>query len=156
MNKEPRETANRPSFQLNRRVALIRILGGWSLLLILPALYAIARYLVPPLKKLSTVANLLVARVGEIPLNSAKIVKMGLKPVIVVRTETDEYRAFSATCTHLGCTVEYRGDRGGYFHCNCHGGEYDLSGKNISGPPPRPLTPYRISIDSGNIIVSSS
>ncbi len=89
------------------------------------------------------------------PLNSAKIVKLGNKPLVVVHTVTGEYKAFSATCTHLGCVVEYRGDKGGYFHCNCHGGEYDLSGKNISGPPPRPLTPYSISIKNQDIIVTA-
>ena len=123
-------------------------------MLVLPSFYAIGRYLVPPLRRGAQVSTVIAAKVGEIPLNAAKIVRMGQRPVIVVHTETGEYRAFSAVCTHLGCTVEYRGDKGGYFHCNCHGGEYDLTGRNVSGPPPKPLTPYPLSISSNNIIVS--
>ncbi len=30
--------------------------------------------------------------------------------------------------------------------CNCHGGAYDLTGRNIGGPPPRPLTPYKVNL----------
>jgi Rieske Fe-S protein len=32
------------------------------------------------------------------------------------------------------------------IYCNCHGGVYDLSGRNVSGPPPRPLTPYKVDV----------
>lgn len=109
----------------------------------------------PPLRKVSNISSTIAAKVNEIPRNSAKIVKLGTKPVIVVHTENGEYKAFSATCTHLGCVIEYRGERGGYFHCNCHGGEYDLTGKNISGPPPRPLSPYVLSIRDENIVVTT-
>jgi len=135
---------------------LTKILLGWTGLIVLPSLYVIGRFVFPPLRKVAEALSVIVAGVNEMPLNSAKIVKLGNKPLIVVHTETGEYKAFSATCTHLGCVVEYRSDRGGYFHCNCHGGEYDLNGKNISGPPPRPLTPYPVSIKNQDIIVSST
>lgn len=45
---------------------------------------------------------------------------------------------FSATCTHLGCNVNWRKDEK-RFACPCHAGFYDLDGKVTSGPPPRPL-----------------
>ena len=51
---------------------------------------------------------------------------------------TGNYRALSATCTHLGCIVQYRSDLQEIW-CACHNGLYDLNGRNISGPPPRPL-----------------
>jgi cytochrome b6-f complex iron-sulfur subunit len=139
-----------------RRSALTKILLGWTALIVLPSLYVIGRFVFPPLRKVVEALSVIVAKVNEMPLNSAKIVKLGNKPLIVVHTGTGEYKAFSATCTHLGCVVEYRSDKGGYFHCNCHGGEYDLNGKNISGPPPRPLTPYPVSIKNQDIIVSST
>lgn len=137
-----------------RRDALTRLLLGWTALIVLPSLYVVGRYLVPPLRKVIEVSSVIAAKINEIPANTAKIVKLGNKPLILVHTERGEYKAFSATCTHLGCVVEYRGDKGGYFHCNCHGGEYDLSGKNISGPPPRPLTPYSVFIKNQDIIVT--
>ena len=152
MDQVPADLSHRES----RRSALVRLLLGWTTLFVLPALYVIGRYLVPPQKKIGEVSSIIAAKVGDIPMNTAKIVKMGPKPVIVVHTLAGEFKAFSATCTHLGCTVEYRGDRGGYFHCNCHGGEYDLTGRNISGPPPKPLTPYHLSLRSDDIVVSKT
>ena len=52
-------------------------------------------------------------------------------------------QAFNAVCTHLECTVEYRADHKDIF-CNCHNGVYDLNGRNVAGPPPRPLETYKV------------
>lgn len=62
-------------------------------------------------------------------------------------------RAFSATCTHLGCRVRW--DGGAHrFKCPCHGGEYDAEGKVIAGPPPRPLNVLEARItDDGDVEV---
>jgi cytochrome b6-f complex iron-sulfur subunit len=59
---------------------------------------------------------------------------------------------FSATCTHLGCLVNYKKEKH-EFVCPCHGGRYDLTGKNIAGPPPAPLTRFPIKTQDGMIIV---
>jgi Rieske Fe-S protein len=59
---------------------------------------------------------------------------------------------FSAVCSHLGCLVNYQKDKG-EFVCPCHGGRYDLSGKNIAGPPPAPLTRYPAVMQSGMLMV---
>ena len=69
----------------------------------------------------------------------------GGKPCLLIRTPEDEIRAFNAVCTHVDCTVEYRPDKGDIF-CNCHNGVYDLMGKNVSGPPPRPLEEYDVTL----------
>ncbi|MBI2884427.1 MAG: Rieske 2Fe-2S domain-containing protein, partial [Candidatus Methylomirabilis oxyfera] len=61
-------------------------------------------------------------------------------------------RAFSAVCTHLQCTVQYREDRQDIW-CACHNGVYDLNGKNISGPPPRPLEALKLNVRGDQIIV---
>lgn len=65
------------------------------------------------------------------------------KPCLVIRTNEGEVRAFNAVCTHLDCTVEFHAERGEIF-CNCHNGVYDLLGRNVSGPPPRPLETYKV------------
>jgi Rieske Fe-S protein len=44
-------------------------------------------------------------------------------------------------CTHLDCTVQYKADTSQMW-CACHNGMYDLSGANVSGPPPRPLETF--------------
>jgi Rieske Fe-S protein len=64
-----------------------------------------------------------------------------------------QYRALSATCTHLSCTVQYRGDLRQVW-CACHNGMYDLAGRNLSGPPPRPLEQYDVHVRGDEIIVS--
>jgi Rieske Fe-S protein len=90
-----------------------------------------------------------------------KIVRFGAEPVILVRLSETDYRAFSATCTHLECIVEYRKSQN-LIWCNCHNGQFDLTGHNVAGPPPRPLTPFRVHVVSGRpgepgtIIVSRS
>ena len=67
------------------------------------------------------------------------------KPCLLVVTPDGEVRAFNAVCTHVECTVEYRPNRGDIF-CNCHNGVYDLNGQNVSGPPPRPLEAYKVTL----------
>ncbi len=38
--------------------------------------------------------------------------------------------------------------------CACHNGRYDLTGKNVSGPPPRPLEEFHVNVRGDEIIVS--
>lgn len=78
-----------------------------------------------------------------------KIVRFGADPVIIVRAADDDYRAFAATCTHLDCIVGYQKEHSRLW-CNCHGGAYDLTGRNIAGPPPRPLTPFKVNLVAKN------
>jgi Rieske Fe-S protein len=77
-----------------------------------------------------------------------KIVRFGAEPVIVIRVAEGDYRAFTATCTHLDCIVEFRQDRK-LIWCNCHNGQYDLTGRNVGGPPPKPLTPFTVHLLPG-------
>jgi cytochrome b6-f complex iron-sulfur subunit len=69
----------------------------------------------------------------------------GGQPCLVIRTPDGEVRAFNAVCTHLQCTVEYRPAKADIF-CNCHDGVYNLNGRNVSGPPPRPLEEYKVTL----------
>jgi cytochrome b6-f complex iron-sulfur subunit len=59
---------------------------------------------------------------------------------------------FSATCSHLGCLVNYHRDKR-EFVCPCHGGRYDLAGRNIAGPPPAPLARLPVRKQAGMILV---
>jgi len=63
-------------------------------------------------------------------------------------------RAMSATCTHLGCQVQWDGE-GARFRCPCHGGVFDATGKVVSGPPPRGLDAVEARIDpaDGSVLV---
>ena len=66
--------------------------------------------------------------------------------VFVVWDGRDTVRAMSATCTHLGCQVQWDG-AARHFKCPCHGGVYAADGTVVSGPPPRPLAVVDARID---------
>ena len=72
--------------------------------------------------------------------------------VFVVRLDTGMVRAFSNVCTHLGCRVSWHADIRNYVS-PCHDGHFDILGRNISGPPPRPLDEYEVRIDDGGLHV---
>jgi Rieske Fe-S protein len=60
-------------------------------------------------------------------------------PCLLIRDRDGELRAYSQSCTHLSCAVVPEIDKG-CLRCPCHEGFFDLrTGRNISGPPPRPL-----------------
>jgi cytochrome b6-f complex iron-sulfur subunit len=106
-------------------------------------LYPVARFLDPPRIAEQSVQQVEVGPADdpELVRKGFKIVRFGVEPVIVVRAAEGVYRAFTATCTHLDCIVEYRPEAGRIW-CNCHNGQYDpQTGRNVAGPPPRPLTP---------------
>ena len=68
--------------------------------------------------------------------------------VVVLRAPDGTLRAFDAKCTHAGCNVGFQGDK---LLCPCHGGTYDLTGKNVADPPPRPLTRLDV-IEEGGVL----
>ncbi len=70
--------------------------------------------------------------------------------VFVLHAEDGSFRAISAVCTHLGCTVD-REDEG--FHCPCHGSRFDADGKNVAGPAPRPLPWRRLTLATDGALV---
>ena len=71
------------------------------------------------------------------------------QPDIAVRLSDGKLKAYSAVCTHAGCTV---GFSGGVIACPCHGATYDPNNGNVTGgPAPQGLTPKRI-VESGGQI----
>jgi Rieske Fe-S protein len=107
----------------------------------------------PPQLAESVEVTVVAAKVGELPPNSGKIFKFGSRPALLLHTPAGELKAFDAICTHLNCTVQYRPDYG-HIWCACHNGHYDISGKNISGPPPRPLDRLTVAVRGDDIVVS--
>lgn len=141
--------------KLNRRNFVDWILSGSLMALLVSIFYPIIKFIFPPEQAEAVTTNVVAGKVGELVPNSGKIFKFGNEPGILISTPDGELRAFSAICTHLDCIVQYRSD---YNHiwCACHNGHFDLFGKNISGPPPRPLQQFRVNIINDDIIVSKS
>jgi Rieske Fe-S protein len=107
--------------------------------------YPVSRFLVPPPSGEPETATAVAGTAGELKPNSGKVFKFGNRPGIVVRTEEGELRAFSAICTHLDCTVQFRSDTSQLW-CACHNGTYDLGGNVVSGPPPRGLEKFVVNV----------
>jgi Rieske Fe-S protein len=119
-------------------------------------LYPVSRYLVPPPVAESTAGTVTLAiKPDDVKPNTGQIFKFGNRPAILVRAPSGELRAFSAVCTHLNCTVQYRPDLS-HIWCACHNGHFDLNGKNIAGPPPRPLESFAVNARGNQIVVSKS
>jgi Rieske Fe-S protein len=146
------DRTDRLSTPVPRRRFVEVLLGSGFLATAVAFVYPVLRYLVPP--KVSDLGSdsVVAGRVGELKPNSGKIFRFGSRPGILVLTPSGEYRAMSATCTHLACTVQYRGDMH-HVWCACHNGMYDLNGRNISGPPPRPLELFEVQVRGDEIFV---
>lgn len=74
------------------------------------------------------------------------------QPEVLVRLSEGEFVAYSAVCTHQGCTVAYERETGN-LACPCHGGVFDPANvaKVVSGPPPRPLPGVKIEERDGKV-----
>jgi Rieske Fe-S protein len=142
---------------LPRRSFLEKFLVAGSLALMGAIFYPIFRFLVPPKSGEATVTQVklpFTRKEIESEPQKGKTFRFGRKLGIIVVTPSGDLRAFSATCTHLDCTVQHRPDMG-VLWCACHNGRYDLSGKNIAGPPPRPLDAFVVNEVGEDIFVSS-
>lgn len=151
MNNAQNQAQEQPT--LPRRKFVNLLLGGGLLTTIGSIFVPIINFIIPPKIQEAVQNSVVAAKVGELPLNSGKIFRFGAKPGILIHTQTGEYIAFSAICTHLDCTVQYRSDFK-HIWCACHNGHFDLTGKNIAGPPPRPLDAYKVDIRNEDIVVT--
>jgi len=77
-------------------------------------------------------------------------ISLDTRRVCVVR-DGDKLAAISTTCTHLGCIVSVA-ETG--FACPCHGSRYDQDGCVTSGPAPRALSWYQVTLaPNGDVVV---
>lgn len=97
-------------------------------------------------------ATLKAGSAQDLEIGKSMLAKAEGRPILVVRVAEDDYRAFSAICTHLGCLVDWKKDQK-QMVCPCHGGCFDVEGKVVAGPPPVPLPRYPVSIEAGQILV---
>ena len=115
--------------------------------------YPVISYLKPPKEPEANINTVKAGQAADFPTNSAEIIKFGRKPLILIRAEDGNFLAFAATCTHLDCIVQYRTDSK-HILCACHNGVYDLRGRNVSGPPPKPLEEFSVNIINDEIVIS--
>jgi Rieske Fe-S protein len=136
-----------------KRDFLKYVLGAGLIAWIASVVYPLISYLRPPRQAEVEVTSVRVGKLADIAKDSGTIVRFGNKPVILIRTPNGRMQAFSAVCTHLDCTVQYKKDLG-VIWCACHNGKYDLTGRNIAGPPPRPLEEYKVILQGEEVHIS--
>ncbi len=145
---------NQPKNESRRRF-LDYLLGTSAVATLGAIFYPIFRFMVPPQITEAQQNSVIAAKSNEIANNSGKIFKFGSKPGIIIRTQTGDLKAFSASCTHLDCIVQYQPETKQIW-CACHNGQYDLTGKNVGGPPPRPLEEFTVNVKGDDIVVTKS
>ncbi len=138
-----------------RRKFITALLSLGGLGTFVSAFYPVVQYMTPVEAGKPNVTSLKLGKVTDFEVNAWKIVKFGRNPIIVVNDENNKLHALSAQCTHLDCIVQYSKEEKQII-CACHNGRYDLRGRNISGPPPRPLEEYRVTINNDEILISKN
>lgn len=86
---------------------------------------------------------------ADVPVGEAVSVDGPGGPLVVARLVEGDVVAFSAICTHQGCTVAPDGDR---LRCPCHGSVFDAAtGGNLEGPATRPLPRIPVDVVDGQV-----
>ncbi len=118
--------------------------------------YPVYRYLASPVEKAEAeaqVREVAIAGAQTLAPGAARGFLFGGAPALLIHLPGGEWIALSAVCTHLGCPVEYEPGKG-RIYCNCHGGTYDPStGRNVGGPPPRPLEKFTVEVGKDSVVV---
>lgn len=92
-----------------------------------------------------------IASESEVASGSAKPFKNSGQPAVLVRLDSGDFVAYSAVCTHQGCTVAYKN---GQLACPCHGSIFDPAngGAVVNGPANRPLPEIPVEVKGGNVV----
>lgn len=91
------------------------------------------------------------AEKSDIPVGGGKVFKE--QKVVVTQPKKGEFKAFSAICTHQGCTVNKVAD--GTIDCPCHGSKYRITDASVvAGPAPRPLPAKKITVKGKSIFLA--
>lgn len=92
-----------------------------------------------------------IAKTADIPVGGGKV--YGDAKVVVTQPSQGAYKAFTAVCTHQGCTVG--GVANGLIKCHCHGSEFKITDGSVQhGPAKAPLKEYPVRVEGGGIVVT--
>jgi Rieske Fe-S protein len=95
-------------------------------------------------------APVVLAKVADIPVGDAVSGVLDGQPILIAQPTAGTIVAFTAICTHQGCTVAPAGKT---FHCPCHDSFYNAAtGAVISGPAPEPLAAIPVTVTGGDVL----
>jgi Rieske Fe-S protein len=92
-----------------------------------------------------------IAAESDVAPGSAVTFKDAGSPAVLVHLENGDFVAYSAVCTHQGCTVAYKNSQ---LACPCHGSVFDPAkgAEVIAGPAPSPLPEIPVKIEGGDVL----
>jgi Rieske Fe-S protein len=97
----------------------------------------------------SAAAPAALATTAQVPVDGGKI--LADKKIVITQPAAGTFKAFTAVCTHQGCTVG--SISGGAIHCPCHGSAFSIKdGSVVNGPAASPLAPVAIKVDGTSIV----
>jgi Rieske Fe-S protein len=88
-----------------------------------------------------------IASTADVPVGSGVIVG----DIVITQPAAGDFKGFSATCTHNGCTLNKVAD--GAIDCPCHGSKFNLDGSVARGPAKKPLKSEAISVRGDSIVL---
>lgn len=90
---------------------------------------------------------------SEVPVGGGKVYRE--QKIVVTQPTAGQYKAFSARCTHAGCIVDQV--KNNQIQCPCHGSRFAITdGAVQDGPAPTPLPAYKVTVESGNLQVTTA
>lgn len=137
---------------VTRRAFLNVLWGGWLAAFLAGSFYAFLKFVFPTLGKEPDFVALSPADFVDIPANSTKPFAWGGKLGLFYKKSDNSMYALKGVCTHMECNVVYKPEEK-KFYCPCHKGWFDENGKNIQGPPPKPLEFFDFRIEAGKLLV---
>jgi Rieske Fe-S protein len=138
---------------ITRRQFLNTLFGGSLIAFFSGTIFSLAKFAFPTLGKEPDFVVLDKKDFTDIPKNSAKIFAWGGVPGLYLKKDDGNTAALKGVCTHMECNVAYRPAEK-KFYCACHKGWYDETGKNIAGPPPKPLEFFEITEKGEKLIIA--
>ena len=138
---------------ISRRTLLNSLLGGWLLAFLGGSAFALLRFAFPTLGKEPDFVILNPEEYLNIPNNSVKPFAWGGKLGLVFKNSQGNISALKGVCTHMECNITYR-PKEKKFYCACHKGWFDETGKNIEGPPPKPLEFFDLTMEDDKLVIA--
>jgi cytochrome b6-f complex iron-sulfur subunit len=139
----------------SRRNFLVKFGWGGIICFLLGIAAATARFFFPRVL-FESPAKFSVGKPGDYVPGKVDSSYKDVQRICLVRKNDGSFYCVSLSCTHLGCTANWKASEG-IFHCACHGSKFDEMGINFAGPAPRPLDRFKISMTpEGELIVDKS
>jgi Rieske Fe-S protein len=138
---------------ITRRTFLNTLFFGWIAAFFSGTFYALMKFAFPTLGKEPDFVVLNRNDFKGMANNTVKPFPWGGTVGLYYKKENGSVMALKGVCSHMECNVAYKPAEK-RFYCACHQGWFDDTGKNIAGPPPKPLEIFEISEEGEKLIIA--